>query len=1079
MEKKYPGLKVYNLAQFKKNLEENNKSINDENIIELLISRIREDFNFKNIEDIKKEILKKRENLQILNNEMEKLKEDQEKKVKSNIAKEIINIQQQIDKINNEAIIGFILIGIPENIHQLKLMEKKMMEFTQPCEKGIDTYEKINEDLLFICDQPQKQSKEEKFINLSLNKIIHFESNKDVIFQKIDNRKKDPVKGDIYQMNLFPPKDRKVLARLEDILKPTHEEIEQDIIKDINNYELIEDFYKNFNIKCTDFKGYIVNENINEITNIKNYLQLLEQNSNELDEKMSKEIEEALNIFEDKIVGPVNENIYEESGLNENNNDSSPTKEKEKEKKESELSGENTANNKNNQMQSNKKDITKDSNNSSMTLINDISRINSNKNINTTQELSISQNFFTSSSLPEIELFNTYHTWKKLIYFYTNQYYKIFNKEKKIGGGKIIERLNKIQKEFIQYLSRPSDKKIIINQFLNKYKEFANKCKYIQNTTIARAKYLSDIDELNETLWKIVEIRKFESLDKISNLTNIIDQELNICYNNIEQKVILETQKFLEIINIILRFISKSNIIPTTNQTYSFTINNPIEEILRKCDECELAEYNEKTKKYNYPKANRIYKNCLSILIKLHTYLSKNIFKPYEKLISNYSPNTRAIKRQKNKKKSPKILSKQSSLSNKAQFNNIPKTNEVQCQLKYAIKAEIEKYKYIIYNLYIISLEALSKIFCASKLVFKLMDDWVADSMQYQDNAIGSIFSKLKNISIEEILNNKNVLSEENICKNVELDNFSKKYIMFNYDDFLSDGKSDENSNLSIDELNNKDIGININKIYKLFSNICDSNNNNNINSNFGELITLIKENEIQKGIIKKTTFEKIFFINKIILNNNKTIFPQFFYNFDFHNISLFLSHFIKLSTDFIDQISNNDMKDSKNEIKKENDDEIKNENKNNDMNEKSNNEISIKENENECENILPQEPQELIATNQILTILFLICFKVINKNEVENLKKENESKLINGKFLNKNDFISNKFWFEDLINKKCRTEKGLAEQFKIILFDINENNNGLINFIEFIDLISLKSLKFGDPLVINEINNYYNLFYN
>ena len=1078
MEKKYPGLKVYNLAEFKKNLEENNKSINNENIIELLIDRIREDFSFRNIEDIKKDILKKRENLLNLNNSIEKLKEEQEKKPKPNIAKEIQNIQQQIDKINNESIIGFILISIPENIHQLKLMEKKLMEFTQPCEKGVEIYEKINEDLLFICDQPQKENKEEQLINLFLNKIIHFESNKDVIFQKIDNRKKDPVKGDIYQMNLFPPKDKKVLARLEDILKPTHEEIEQDIIKDINNYELIEDFYKNFNVKCTDFKGYIINENINEITNIKNYMQLLEQNQNELDDKMAKEIEEALNIYEDKIVGPINENINicEESGINENNNNEASLikekeKEKEKEKKETDLSGE--PNNKNNQIQSNKKEIRRDSNNSSMTLINDISRINSNKNVNTTQgELSISQNFFTASLLSEIDMFNTYHTWKKLIYFYTNQYYKIFNKEKKLGGGKIIERLNLIQKEFIQFLSRPSDKKIVINQFLNKYREFANKCKYIQNTTIAKARYLSDIDELNETLWKIVEIRKFESLDKINNFTNIIDQELNICYNNIEQKVILETQKFLEIINIILRFISKNNIIQT-NQTYSFIIENPVEEILRKCDDYELAEYNEKTKKYNYPKANRIYKNCLSILIKLNTYLSKSIFKSHEKLISTHSPNTRAIKRQKNKKKSPKILSKQLSSANKTQFNNIgnPKTNEVQCQLKLTIKAEIEKYKYIIYNLYINSLETLSKIFCASKLVFKLMDDWVADSIQFQDNAIGAIFNKLKKFSIEEIISNKNILSEDNIYKNIELDDFNKKYIMFNYDDFLSDGKSDENKNLSIDELNNKDIGNNINKIIKIFSNI-DNNNSNNINnSTFGELIALIKDNEIQKGIIKKTTFEKIFFINKIIMNTNKTIFPQFFYKFDFHNISLFLSHFIKLSTDFIDKISNNDINDSKN------DKEIKNTNdNNNDINEESNNEVNIKKNENDYEKIIPQE---LIITNQIFTILFLICFKIIPKNEVEKLNNENESKLINGKFLNKNDFISNKFWFEDIINTKCKTDKGLAEQFKIMLFDINENNNGLINFIEFIDLISLKSLKFEDPLIIDKISNYYNLFYN
>ena len=50
------------------------------------------------------------------------------KKGKFNITKEIQNYQQQIEKINNESMIGFILIGIPENISQLKLREKKIMK---------------------------------------------------------------------------------------------------------------------------------------------------------------------------------------------------------------------------------------------------------------------------------------------------------------------------------------------------------------------------------------------------------------------------------------------------------------------------------------------------------------------------------------------------------------------------------------------------------------------------------------------------------------------------------------------------------------------------------------------------------------------------------------------------------------------------------------------------------------------------------------------------------------------------------------------------------------------------------------
>ena len=101
---------------------------------------------------------------------------------------------------------------------------------------------------------------------------------------------------------------------------------------------------------------------------------------------------------------------------------------------------------------------------------------------------------------------------------------------------------------------------------------------------------------------------------------------------------ILETQKFIEIINIILRFISKTKMFqlnsPNT-QPYIFIIDEPSKEILRKCDTCELATYDPKKNRYNYPRANQIYKNCLRILVKLHYYLNKNVIKFHEKIIKS------------------------------------------------------------------------------------------------------------------------------------------------------------------------------------------------------------------------------------------------------------------------------------------------------------------------------------------------------------------------------------------------------------------------------------------------------------
>ena len=1061
MGNKFPGLKIYNIKDFKKSLEENSKELNDENIIELLMGKIKEDFQNQTLENVKRDIIKKREDIKNLNNEIDKLKEDQEKKGKFNVAKDVQNIQQQIDKIISDSLIGFILIGIPENITQLKLIEKKFMNFTQPCEQSISPYDSVYEKLTLICDQPLKENLTEKNYTLSLNKVIHFESNKEVIFKKIDNRKKDPVKGDIYQMDLFPPKDKKILMRLEDILHPTHEEIENEIINDDINSELIEDYYSNFDVKCVKFKGYIINENMDKITNYNNYMQILEQNALELDNQIEKELLDSLNVYEDKLIGPINETMHllDDIDNNTNINESSGGNKDKKddlsqipEISNNLISNINNANNKTPPRQVSKKD----SLNSSLTFVKEISRINSNNNINNTTQGDISASqfyIFPNSSLSEVELFKTYQIWNKLVYSYTNQYYKIFNKEKK-SGQLYKQRLNELQKEFIEFLSSPSKKSVIIDQFLNKYIEFSNKCKSMEKNQVARNRYLEDIDELNETLWKTVEIRKNESLERIKNSSKLINEELNICYSTIEKMAILETQKFIEIINILLRFISKNKMfqLNTSNtQQYIFIIDEPSKEILRKCDSCELATYDSKRNKYNYPKANQIYKNCLRILIKLNSYLNKNVFKFHEKIISTHQNKTRSAKKHKFKKPK-KTISKQSMLKNNVLDNST--LMEVQNKLKLAIKTEIDKYKFIVYNLYKNSLESLSRIFCASKLVFKLMDNWIIDSMSYQNDAMKKLFDKLKSISIEEILTDNKILNKENIYEDIELDDFSEKYKLFNFDEFLIDGQTDKKKYLSPKELNQNEFGTNIENILKLFTNWGITNAN--IENNFGEIINFIKNGEIQNGIITKRNFEKLFFINKIVENENKSIFPDFFYNFDFHNFSLFISHFIIYIND----------KDNPNKEKIEN----------NEKEEEKDNEVINIDNNNKEQN---KEYQELINTNEILTILFLICLNVISDEEIEIMKKENENKLINGKYINKENFITIKFWFEEKFSKTFKNYPELISKYKIFLYEINENKNGFVHFIHFTDLISLKSLKFAHESDKSKIKYYFDLFLN
>ena len=112
---------------------------------------------------------------------------------------------------------------------------------------------------------------------------------------------------------------------------------------------------------------------------------------------------------------------------------------------------------------------------------------------------------------------------------------------------------------------------------------------------------------------------------------------------------------------------------------------NPSNEILLNTDNCELATYDSKRNKYNYPKANKIYKNCLRILIKVYFYINKNVFKFHEKMITSQIKN-RSTKKKK-MKKPKKALSKQTTLKSNMISNS--KVNEVQNKLKSAIKAEI------------------------------------------------------------------------------------------------------------------------------------------------------------------------------------------------------------------------------------------------------------------------------------------------------------------------------------------------------------------------------------------------------
>jgi hypothetical protein len=370
---------------------------------------------------------------------------------------------------------------------------------------------------------------------------------------------------------------------------------------------------------------------------------------------------------------------------------------------------------------------------------------------------------------------------------------------------------------------------------------------------------------------------------------------------------------------------------------------------------------------------------------------------------SNYK-NTKLKKPSKNKS----ISSKKNSFTSIIQYNPNIKL-DLQNQIKSVIKIYMGKYKYNIYNLYVNTLENLSKIYCPFKQVISLMDSWIVLSMELQNKNIRENLSildltkKYKRNEANDIKLNEQIEKDiVNLIIKDHNDLFNFQYKGINPDDFiLFDikkylGVSDVGGGKNVTD-------IDFLKIYDFFKE--------------NDVLTKLRNNEIQKGIIIKSKFEDIFF--KFFLFDNIDKFPKGFKNIDFHHISNFLSYFTIYS----------------NEFSKKN---INNENKNG-------------------------IPNELLYTNDVVTILLLsgVQFKVKYKND-------NNSEI----YINKDKFMEINIGFEDEI-KKIIFDKN--KDFKLYLFNMHKNINDEINIKQFINLLSLKTIK-KEPK--KEIKKYFDLFY-
>jgi hypothetical protein len=133
-------------------------------------------------------------------------------------------------------------------------------------------------------------------------------------------------------------------------------------------------------------------------------------------------------------------------------------------------------------------------------------------------------------------------------------------------------------------LNRQTEKKKFIHTYVAKYnKFFKTNPNLFLNENVTRD-FSNDIEDINISLWAILNNKKTESIYELQEIKNCAFVEIELCkfFNHMKELFLLEAHKFLGMINIILDFYIKNVLderISFIKRNISSNANNNINQI--------------------------------------------------------------------------------------------------------------------------------------------------------------------------------------------------------------------------------------------------------------------------------------------------------------------------------------------------------------------------------------------------------------------------------------------------------------------------------------------------------------------
>ena len=585
----------------------------------------------------------------------------------------------------------------------------------------------------------------------------------------------------------------------------------------------------------------------------------------------------------------------------------------------------------------------------------------------------------------------------------------------------ILDQMNIYQEEFIDFINSSSKKYKLVDIFYKKYNDLIEKFPYLKNNHLVSEEFDKNINELVDSIWEIIQMRKRDSIDELNQIKkqNYIENQLDYFGNNIINLFILETNHYFNKINLIKKFyyefekakmtekfpyeyiFEESKILKDINEYPIFIPNSNSESNLLNSNEFIIS-----------PKIDKVYNNCYTLFFDY----DKTIKSLQQKIKEEYAANTSEISI--NSKKRIKAFSKKTTIkSDKSNISDSKNGFTYEEEMKTALSNEKIKYKVRILFLKKFTEKLLKEIYDIGQTTFNILDNHIIESVNSQNDAMNELIYKIKK-NIKEGIIKLNI-------KDVELDLFDIY----------------EKSNVNFSQFN-------LNYLYSL------PEKDKKINYNNLYMIYLdIKNFEIQNNYVNVNTVIDIVF-KKYLFESKSKGFMNYMHKIPFCHLYTFLSKYIIKKDKGYSIIKLNELftslallnrvppkKEQQLSMMKSVNDKLKYKmylSKNEFMNCK----MWFEKYEHNIEN------NNIEGNDRVQSIYYNLRSSGIISNKNNYLE---EAPLKDKKL--KRSSIPNVNYINNSINKEISEENKLKE----LLFNINKNEDELIDFMDFMKRIIIK----------------------